>query len=276
MSDQYRDSCVRQVEQKTTRKEFAGNPNDPFRLSFYDKDGERINDITRKEANCIASLNPAMLFYFQDGDGYQRELTIVEVNALTIPDLLPTNPPPCPTNPQFCGPPKVEFFGGKGMGAFANAIVSPNSSSVIGFDIINPGFNFLKPPYAQLIDECGNGSGGSLIVRMRPYTGEKDPGRDGPTKGNLEVKDIVINAPGRGYLPAPDGSKGGNGRVTDPAPDPNDPSPRLPFVTFTASKYLITSPEEVTLFWVTENVNSSNIFCYPKKCYFFRRSYKIL
>jgi hypothetical protein len=252
MADQYRDSCV--DRQNKTRKVFKGKPNDPIRVSFYDKDGMRINDVTRSEANCVASKDPNQLFYFQDGDGYQRELLIKEVNNLEVPDALPSTPAPCPTNPQPCGPPKVQFFGGMGMGAMANAIISPNSSSIIGFDIKNPGFNYLKPPFAQLIDECGNGSGGKLFVRTRPYSGTKKG-----TKGGLEVKDIVITSPGRGYLPAPDGSKGGNGRKTDPAPDPNDPSPQLPIVTFTASKYLITSPEEVTLFWSTENVTTVNI-----------------
>jgi hypothetical protein len=257
MADQYRDSCVDRKNKK--RKVFDGRPNDPFRISFYDKDGTRVNDITRSEANCIASLDPNQLFYYQDGGGYQRELLIKEVNSLKLNDLLPTSPPPCPTNPQLCGPPKVQFFGGMGMGALANAIVSPNTNSIIGFDILNPGFNYLKPPFAQLIDECGNGSGGKLLVRTKPYDGNKDPGRKSGTKGGLEVKDIVITAPGDGYLPSPDGSKGGNGRVTDPAPDPNDPSPLLPIVTFTASKYLINSQEEITLFWATENVTTVSI-----------------
>jgi hypothetical protein len=257
MSDQYRDSCVNRQNKK--RKVFKDRTNDPIRISFYDKDGMRVNDVTRSEANCIATLDPSQLFYFQDGDGYQRELLITEVNNLDIPDALPASPAPCPTNPQFCGPPKVQFFGGMGMGAMANVIVSPNSSSVIGFDILNPGFNYVKPPFAQLIDECGNGSGGKLFVRTKPYDGKKDPGRKSGTKGGLEVKDIVITAPGDGYLPAPDGSKGGNGRVTDPAPDPNDPTPALPIVTFTASKYLINSTEEVTLLWSTQNVTTVNI-----------------
>lgn len=261
MSDQFRDSCVRLDEQKTTRKVFNGNPNDPIRVSFYDKDGTRVNDVTRKEANCIAASDPKMLFYFQDGDGYQRELLIGDVNALKVSDQLPSTPAPCPVNPQVCGSPSVQFFGGEGMGALANAIVSPNSSSVIGFDILNSGFNYLKPPFAQLIDDCGNGSGGTLLVRTQPYTGKNDPiGKPGPTKGNLEVKDIVITAPGRGYLSAPNGSKGGNGRVVIPAPDPNDLTPPAPpIVTFTASKYFINSPEQVTLFWSTENVTNVSI-----------------
>lgn len=204
MADQFRDSCV--DRQNKNRKSFNGNPVDPIRLSFYDKDGTRINDVTRSEANCIAKLNPQQQFYYQDGNGYQRELLIESVNSLSILDALP-DAPACPTNPQLCGPPRVQFFGGMGMGAMANAVVSPNSGSIIGFDIVNPGFNYLTPPFANLVDECGNGAGGTLRVQTKPYSGGD------PQKKGLEIKNIVVTAPGDGYLPAPNGSLGGNGRI---------------------------------------------------------------
>jgi len=204
MADQYRDSCV--DRQNKNRKSFKGNPVDPIRVSFYDKDGMRVNDVTRSEANCIASLNPQQQFFYQDGNGYQREILIDKVNALSILDALP-DAPACPTNPQLCGPPRVQFFGGMGMGAMANAVISPNSGSIIGFDIVNPGFNYLTPPFANLVDECGYGSGGTLRVQSRPYTGGD------PQKSGLEIKNIVITAPGDGYLAAPNGALGGNGRV---------------------------------------------------------------
>jgi len=204
MADQYRDSCV--DRQNKSRKVFRGNPNDFIRVSFYDKDGTRINDVTRSEANCIAGLNTEQKFYYQDGNGYQQELLIDRVNELGILDALP-DAPACPSAPQFCGPPRVQFFGGMGMGAMANAVVSPNSGSIIGFDIVNPGFNYLTPPFANLVDECGYGSGGSLRVQTQRYSGGDSQ------KGGLEIKNIVITAPGDGYLPAPNGALGGNGRI---------------------------------------------------------------
>ncbi len=115
--------------------------------------------------------------------------------------------PACPTNPQLCGPPRIQFFGGMGIGAMANAIISPNSNSIIGFDIVSRGFNYLNPPFANIVDECGTGSGGAIVVQTRPYSGGD------PAKGGLEIKNIVVTAPGDGYLPAPDGSLGGNGFV---------------------------------------------------------------
>ena len=195
MSDQYRDTCVQ-------RRNKNRGKDDPIRISFYDKDGQLIDDVTRKEAACIAASNPLQLFYFQDADSYQRELLIGGVIALTKNDAVKLGTPPCPTNPQLCGPPKIRFFGGGGFGAMANAVVSPNSSSIIGFDIVNPGFGYLSPPYASLEDACGNGSGASVVIQTR-----------NSPKGGLEIRNIVVTSTGDGYIASPDGSKGGNGRI---------------------------------------------------------------
>jgi hypothetical protein len=106
----------------------------------------------------------------------------------------------CNTAPVFCGPPKVNFFGGGGSGAIANPIVS-NSSSIIGFDIINPG-SYTSAPIITLQDPCGNGSGGSFEAIMEP---------DEDNQGKLKLKNILVKSPGRGYLKKPDGSMGGDG-----------------------------------------------------------------
>lgn len=208
MEEQLRDSCV--DRQNRTRKEFKGNSNDPIRLSFYDFDGVKVNDITRKEANCIAGIKSDQLFYYQDGNGYLRELLIEPVNELTVVDTLPSTPSggnnssSCPTDPQPCGPPRVQLFGGMGLGAMANAVISPVSSSVIGFDVVNSGFNYDTAPTASLVDECGSGAGSKLLVQMEP---------DITKQSKLKIKNIVVLSPGDGYLPAPNGSLGGNGRI---------------------------------------------------------------
>jgi hypothetical protein len=86
MADQYRDSCI--DRQNVNRKGLNGNPVDPIRVCFFDKDGQKISDVTRSEANCIAGLNPQQKFYFQDGNGYLRELLIADVNKLSTNDCL--------------------------------------------------------------------------------------------------------------------------------------------------------------------------------------------
>ena len=218
-------------------------PKTGIKVSFFDTDGKKVSGVTVDQANQIAAKYPDKKFYFQNGDGVEQELGIDVVNQLLPTDLLPTSPE-CPTAPQTCGPPLVNFFGGGGFGASANSIISPISSSIIGFDIVNPGFGFLENVSAELIDPCGKGSGSSLQVNLEEddvdtagedaITGSgADTGATGadeldecsaPRKNfenqvrrNLnrskKIKNITIIAPGNGYITSPDGSLGGNERV---------------------------------------------------------------
>lgn len=168
-----------------------------IKLSFFDTDNKKVGGLTVEQAKKVWELDNSKLFYFQTGDGTEQELTIDQVEQLTPEKNLLPQAPACPTEPQTCGPPLVKIFGGGGFGAAANAVISPISSSVIGFDIVDAGKGFLSTPNAELIDNCGKGSGGSLTVNMN---GDK-------------IKNITINAPGDGFIPAPDGSLGGNERV---------------------------------------------------------------
>jgi hypothetical protein len=192
-----------------------------IKVSFFDTDNKKVGGLTVEQANKVWQLDNSKLFYFQTGDGTEQELTIDQVNELTPEKNLLPQAPACPTEPQTCGPPLVKFFGGDGgFGAAANAVISPISSSVIGFDIVDAGKGFLSSPNAELIDNCGKGSGGSLTVNME----DEDVGTattntrsrrsvDEKKRKRKKIKNITINAPGDGYLPAPDGSLGGNERV---------------------------------------------------------------
>lgn len=194
MTELIREKFVNRLDK--TRKNFRGIANDPIRVSFYDIDGKRVNDVTRKEANEIATSNPSQLFYFQDKNRIQQELNITQVNNLkSNTDLKSTSP--CSVGPVPCGPPFLNIFGGEGFGVLANPIISPITNAPIAFDIINGGRNYTTPPFAQLVDLCGNGSGNRLQTEI-------SQGR---------VIRIIIKSPGDGYLPAPDGSYGGGGRV---------------------------------------------------------------
>jgi len=102
----------------------------------------------------------------------------------------------CNVGPVFCGPPKVEFYGGGGSGASGNVIVSA-IGDIIGVDIITPGQGYTNPPFISFKDDCGKGDGATGYVRIND---------DGT------VSDVVITDPGTDYLPAPDGSLGGDDR----------------------------------------------------------------
>ena len=91
----------------------------------------------------------------------------------------------CNSKVLRCGPPKIEIFGGDGIGGFANAVIS-NTGQIIGADILDRGFGYKadKPPYVTFRDACGNGAGarGRVII-----------GSDGG------IDKIIIDYEGYGY-----------------------------------------------------------------------------
>ena len=119
----------------------------------------------------------------------------------------------CNLGALLCGPPNVVFYGGGGQGAAANAIISA-TGDVLGIDIIATGFGYTKQPFIRFEDACGKGSGAIGRAIIGPVslrsdgTYAADP--NGTTNG---VTNVVIEQSGTGYLPAPNGDLGGDGRV---------------------------------------------------------------
>ena len=102
----------------------------------------------------------------------------------------------CGVGALLCGPPIVEFYGGGGFGATGNAIIGA-SGNILGIDIISNGSGYTSEPFVNFKDNCGKGSGASGRVRI----------------SNGQVSAVIVDEPGIGYLPSPDGSQGGDGRV---------------------------------------------------------------
>ena len=99
----------------------------------------------------------------------------------------------CNVGPLFCGPPTVSFGSG---GAKGNAIIG-TAGTLLGVDIITPGGDYIGPPKLKFNDSCNKGVGasGKAVV---------EDGR---------VVKVIMDDTGTGYLPAPDGSQGGDGRT---------------------------------------------------------------
>ena len=155
---------------------------DNIKVGYISETDGYIKDVSIADANAYAQLNPETEFIFIDGDEKVRFLTISEVNALTPKNLLRSDP--CLTGDQPCGPPKLKFFGGGGVGASANPVVD-SSGNLIAVDLVSGGFGYTSPPQVQVIDPCNNGSGAVLQTIIE----------------NGVVVKVIIKDSGQGYLP---------------------------------------------------------------------------
>ena len=159
---------------------------DNIKVGYISEIDGYIKDVSIADANSYAELNPETEFIFIDGDEKVRFLTISEVNALTPKNLLRSDP--CLTGDQPCGPPKLKFFGGGGVGASANPVVD-SSGNLIAVDLVSGGFGYTSPPQVQVLDPCKNGSGAVLQSVLGT--------------GNLTgvVVQVIVRDSGQGYLP---------------------------------------------------------------------------
>ena len=99
-----------------------------------------------------------------------------------------------------CGGTKIKIFGGNGEGGTAKAIFGAIgqianagrglTGSVIGVDLVNGGGGYTFPPFVEIVDECGNGYGGSARAII-----DYDP--DSPTY--QQITDIYVVTEGENY-----------------------------------------------------------------------------
>ena len=159
---------------------------DNIKVGYISETDGYVKGVSIADANAYAELNPETEFIFIDGDEKIRFLTINEVNALTPKNLLRSDP--CLTGDQPCGPPKLKFFGGGGVGASANPVIDVNGN-LIAVDLVSGGFGYTSPPQVQVLDPCKNGSGAVLqsILGTGDLTGV--------------VVQVIIKDSGQGYLP---------------------------------------------------------------------------
>ena len=155
---------------------------DNITVGYISETDGYVQNVSLADANAYATLNPETEFIFIDGDEKVRFLTINEVNALTPKNLLRSDP--CLIGDQPCGPPKLKFFGGRGVGATANPVVDVNGN-LIAVDLVSGGFGYTSPPQVQVIDPCNNGSGAVLETIIE----------------NGVVVQVIVRDSGQGYLP---------------------------------------------------------------------------
>lgn len=117
----------------------------------------------------------------------------------------------CNVGPLFCGPPKITFWGAGGSGASGNVITSA-VGDILGIDLKAQGLGYRKAPFVDISDSCGKGSGVRAHAEVE-RDGNTDPETNQPT---YRVVRVIIDDPGDGFIPRPDGDMGGDGRVWAP------------------------------------------------------------
>jgi len=123
---------------------------------------------------------------------------------------------PCNSRSLPCGPPGIRITGGNGgSGAAANAIVGI-AGEILALDFSSFGSGYRSTPSIEIDDQCNTGGGSQITLITSGGTDYQTSGEDGP---DIQVVGAVVdpNNSGTGYLPAPDGSRGGDGyKISDP------------------------------------------------------------
>lgn len=114
---------------------------------------------------------------------------------------------PCNSRQVPCGPPRVQISGGGGSGASANAVVSV-TGKILGLDFSSFGSGYTASPQINVVDSCGTGGGAVITPIMQP-TGTFNEFQE----EILEITGAVVEDSGTQFLPAPNGTTGGNGMI---------------------------------------------------------------
>ena len=89
----------------------------------------------------------------------------------------------CNVSSKKCLPPRIEIFGGGGVGAAADAVIN-EIGEVIGVRIEDTGVGYQEPPFVLVVDDCDNGRGATAEAVIE----------DG------KLVDIIMGSSGSSYL----------------------------------------------------------------------------
>jgi hypothetical protein len=89
----------------------------------------------------------------------------------------------CNVSSKVCGPPRIEIFGGGGLGAAADAVIN-SVGQVVGVNMSSFGVGYKEPPFVTIFDDCNNGKGATAK----------------PVIEDGKVVNLIITNSGGGYL----------------------------------------------------------------------------
>jgi len=182
---------------------FGSSSKDDLRVGYISTSRGYVDGVSVCEANDYAKKNPGTRFIFKTRDKIEY-LGINDVNKLTPDKALPSTASSCPgvRLETECGPVKVNFYGGGGVGAKANPIIGKDGS-LLAIDLVAGGFGYQYPPVTEVRDNCGIGAGtvarsvlGEIVETVEYFEQEED----------FETYDICPpDSVGYGRLYSPDG-----------------------------------------------------------------------
>lgn len=160
---------------------FASPTQDDITVGYVDPTLGYVDGVSVCEANSYAKDNPGAVFIFIDGDNNIRYLNINEVNNLSPNNLVSTaNTCGGIQNYSECGPPRIQMFGGGGIGAVGNPVIG-RDGSLLAVDVISGGHGYQYPPIVAARDDCEIGNGAVLTAvlgetadEIEVYEGEED------------------------------------------------------------------------------------------------------
>ena len=171
-----------------TKFDFFGNAKKKdIRVGYISSDRGYVSNVSVFEANRYAKLQPGTQFIVSNRDEV-RYLNINEVNALEPQDVTPSNTPDncggIDLNPDVdlgsVNKIEVNFLGGGGVGAQANAVVGTDGS-ILAVDLVYGGFGYKYAPLVEIRDTFGKATRvnaqaflGSTATLFETYTDEDE------------------------------------------------------------------------------------------------------
>ena len=137
-----------------------------IRVGYISADKGYVEGVSICDANSYAKLNPGTTFILKNREKI-RYLNINEVNRLTPNEAF------VPSKSEECGgiqldkpdgPPRVEFYGGGGVGVKANPVIS-NDGSLMAVHIVSGGNGYKFPPLVKVKDGGSGNKGGGVVAR---------------------------------------------------------------------------------------------------------------
>ena len=171
-----------------------------IRVGYISTDRGYVSNVSIYEANQYAKLQPGTQFIVSNRDEV-RYMNINGVNSLKPSDVLPKN------NVDTCGSIsgidpsidlgsinkiEVNFLGGGGVGAQANAVVGTDGS-ILAVDLIYGGFGYQSAPLVEIKDTFGK----AVRVNAQAFLGETatllETYTDEDEFENLDLETLIPN-----------------------------------------------------------------------------------